>query len=89
VNPDEPLLAEVPFELLQRPPQNVRPVAHVQARVVAGSFYPVDVCRIQEQHLTGSFHDEPLRPLRRQAAREPALGALQSAVEARVVERLQ
>jgi hypothetical protein len=69
----------------------VRVGTHVQAGVVARGLDPIDVRDIHEQQLTRRPDDEPLGRLwlQRCIVRELVLGAVQSPVEACIVEWLE
>jgi hypothetical protein len=78
VNPDKPFLAQIAFELQQRPPDDVCIAADMHTGVITGSLDSVDIRDIQEQHLASVFHDQSLRHLRlsRGVVRDLILGAL-------------
>src|SRR5262249_9128639 len=91
VNTNELFITQVFLELRQRPTQDVRFVAHVQAGVIVRSLDPVDVRDIQEQHLALiSDYESLCCPLLLwDVMGKPLLGTIQSTSKARIIEGLQ
>src|SRR5271154_2509084 len=87
VDTGELFLAQVFLQFRQRATHDVRIRTDMQAGVIARSLDPVDVRRIQEQHLTPTFDHQSFCGcrVRGRVVGEFVLGATQRATEARII----